>query len=332
MVWKKHTLHIDGQKINAVAPEIISVSRSTDIPAFYAQDFMNDLRRGWSEWINPFNSEKTYISYENLGAIVFWSKNPAPLFPYLEELDSYNFTYYFQFTLNDYVKEFFEPNVPPLEKRIATFVRLSEHVGKNRMVWRYDPIILGQGLTPEIIADRIAGIGKRIAAYTEKLVFSFVDIADYRKVRTTLEKLGIFIREPLPDEMHKIAEAIGDMTSKWGITAATCGEKEDFSTYGISKNKCVDDELLQRLLKPENKNLSEFFKRHTAPQLSLFGSAKPEIPRDRGQRSECRCIISKAFGRYDTCPHLCVYCYANSSATTVRQYQDLKNNMKSGLE
>lgn len=325
MAWIRKDLNIDGEKVSAVAPEIISVSRSTDIPAFYADEFMRDLHRGWMEWINPFSMEKSFISLERLGAVVFWSKNPDPLLPYLDEINSYNFTYYFQFTLNDYENEFFEPNIPSLNQRIATFIRLSEKIGRHRMIWRFDPIMLGHGITPEIICKRIENIGNRIKNHTDKLVFSFVDIADYRKVIKTLEELKIFVREPVRTEMHEIAATIGGYVQKWGIKAATCGEKENFSKYGIVKNSCVDGELLQQLCTPENVYLNDFFKRYTPKQMSLLGDIKPEIPRDRGQRGECRCIISKAVGRYDTCPHLCVYCYANSSATTIRRYRGLIN-------
>lgn len=320
MSWTECTLDINGKKVSAVAPEIISVSRSTDIPAFYARQFMQNLHDGWMEWINPFSMKKSYISFKRAGAIIFWSKNPAPLMEYQDELDSYGFTYYFQFTLNDYEKELFELNVPPLADRIKTFRKLSDSIGRDRVIWRFDPIMVGHGITPEIIIQRIENIGEQIKNYTAKLVFSFVDIENYRKVRATLKKLGIFIREPTREEMHKIAAAIGRMTAKWGISAATCGEKEDFKKYGIEKNKCVDDELLIRLCTAENKNLSAFLQKYTPKQLSLLEAPKPKIPRDRGQREECRCVISKAVGRYDTCHHLCVYCYANSSATTIRRY------------
>lgn len=326
MAWSKATININGKRVEAVAPEVISVSRSTDIPAFYSRQFMQCLREGWMEWINPFSMKKTYVSFERVGAVVFWSKNPAPLMKHLDELDSYGFTYYFQFTLNDYEKEKFELNVPPLAERIETFIRLSKRIGRHRVVWRFDPVIVGHGITPEIISRRIENIGDQIQHHTEKLVFSFVDIAGYRKVNTALEKLGIFIREPARGEMHEIASDIGKMASGWGITAATCGEGEDFNDYGIVKNKCVDDELLIRLCSDDNRRLKAFLEKHTPAHMSLLEAPKPKIPRDMGQREECRCVISKAVGRYDTCPHLCVYCYANASGTTVRQYLEQTRN------
>ena len=107
-----------GQTIEALAPVIISASRSTDIPAFYAKWFINRLRAGYCVWYNPFNQKPTYVSFANCKVVVFWTKNPKPLIPYLHELDERGIHYYFQFTVNDYEAEGFEPNVRPLTERI----------------------------------------------------------------------------------------------------------------------------------------------------------------------------------------------------------------------
>ena len=100
-----------GERVEATAPVIISASRSTDIPAFYAKWFFNRLAKGYCVWYNPFNKKPMYISFKNTKAIVFWTKNPKPILPYLKELDARGIHYYFQVTLNDYVNEGFEPNV-----------------------------------------------------------------------------------------------------------------------------------------------------------------------------------------------------------------------------
>ena len=138
-----------------VSPVILSVSRSTDIPAFYAEWFMNRLREGYAVWYNPFNRQPMRVSFDRVKFIVFWSKNPAPLLPHLPELDRRGIRYYFQFTLNDYEKEGFEPNVPPLTQRIATFLQLSARLGKERVIWRFDPLILSPGTTPRQLLTRI---------------------------------------------------------------------------------------------------------------------------------------------------------------------------------
>ena len=127
-----------GDNVEATAPIIISASRSTDIPAFYAKWFFNRLAKGYCVWYNPFNKKPMYISFKNVKAIVFWTKNPKPILPYLKELDERGIHYYFQVTLNDYVKEGFEPNVPSVEQRVETFKQLSEMIGKEKVIWRFD--------------------------------------------------------------------------------------------------------------------------------------------------------------------------------------------------
>ena len=135
-----------GEQVEALAPIIISASRSTDIPAFYAKWFFNRLAKGYCVWYNPFNRRKMYVSFERCKAIVFWTKNPKLILPYLHELDRRGIHYYFQFTLNDYVSEGFEPNVPSVTQRVETFRELSEMIGKERVIWRFDPLIM----TPSI--------------------------------------------------------------------------------------------------------------------------------------------------------------------------------------
>lgn len=139
--WNHTDITINGQTVKAQAPVIVSASRSTDIPAFYADWFFDRLSKGYSAWTNPFNGVKSYISYTNTRFIVFWSKNPSPLLPYLHILKERNIKCYIQYTLNDYENEKLE-KVPPLEYRIKTFKQLVEKLGKGSVVWRFDPMIL----------------------------------------------------------------------------------------------------------------------------------------------------------------------------------------------
>lgn len=124
------------EQVEALASIIISASRSTDILAFYAKWFFNRLAKGYCVWHNPFNRQKMYVSLEWCKAIVFWTKNPKPILPYLRELDERGIHYYFQFTLNDYMDEGFVPNVLSVTKRVETFRDLSEMIGKERVIWR----------------------------------------------------------------------------------------------------------------------------------------------------------------------------------------------------
>ena len=145
---QKLTITTDsGATVEAQAPVIISASRSTDIPAFHAQWFIDRLKAGYVVWVNPFNRQPMVVSFKNTKVVVFWSKNPQPIIPYLKELDDRGIHYYFHFTLNDYEQEGFEPNVPPLRERIETFKSLSGRIGKEKVIWRFDPLIVTPTLT-----------------------------------------------------------------------------------------------------------------------------------------------------------------------------------------
>lgn len=177
----------NGISAEAYAPMILSASRRTDIPAFYAHWFFKRLDKGYSVWTNPFNSQKSYISYNNVKFIVFWSKNPDPLIPYLSILDNRDIGYYIQFTVNDYEKEGLERGVPPLTQRIETFKYLVDRLGKGRVIWRFDPLILTDKIDVGSLLDKISKIGDQLHNYTEKLVFSFADISTYKRVKSNME-------------------------------------------------------------------------------------------------------------------------------------------------
>ena len=141
--WDKISIRTaSGLECVAIAPVIISASRSTDIPGCYSKWFIDRLNQGDVVWVNPFNRRSQHVSFEKTRVIVFWTKNPDPIVRYLNEIDQKDIHYYFQYTLNDYENEGFEPNVPLIEKRIDTFYRLSEKLGKERVIWRFDPLIL----------------------------------------------------------------------------------------------------------------------------------------------------------------------------------------------
>ena len=246
--WVKEEIELkDGTKVAAQMPVIVSASRSTDVPAFYADWFMERLKAGYIKWINPFNGVPLYVGFKKMRCIVFWSKNPAPMIPYLDELDTICPNYYFQFTLNDYDAEGIEPGVTsksPLANRIDTFKRLSERVGKDRVIWRFDPLILTDKLAVKDILEKVEHLGDKIAAYTSRLVFSFIDIKSYAKVGKNLERGGIAAREFSSDEMREVAQRIGELVKGWNIAAGTCGEIADLDRYGIEHNRCIDDRLM----------------------------------------------------------------------------------------
>lgn len=320
----------NGETVKAQAPIIVSASRSTDIPAFYADWFFHRLKVGYSAWTNPFNGVKSYVSYQDTRFIVFWSKNPRPLLQHLDYLKERNIGCYIQYTLNDYEKEGLERGVPKLSERVDTFKLLVDKLGKGRVIWRFDPLLLTDDISIDALLTKIERIGDQLQGYTEKLVFSYADILSYRKVKANLEKSHIPYHEWIELQMLEFAEKLAELNKKWGYVLATCGEKVDLQQYGIEHNHCIDDALIIRFAY-EDKKLMDFLKVKTFPMpvQNLFGESEP-LPedaillpnntyathgdnRDKGQRQFCGCIVSKDVGEYNTCPHLCEYCYANTT-------------------
>ena len=332
----------DSKQVEATAPVIISASRSTDIPAFYAKWFFNRLAKGYCAWYNPFNQQKMYISFERCRVIVFWTKNPAPIIPYLSELDKRGIHYYFQVTLNDYVKEGFEPNVPSVEERVETFKKLSSLIGKEKVIWRFDPLIITPNIGPRELLTRIWHVGKKLKGYTDKLVFSFIDVRAYRKVQNNLVKETMLFtkddvenaeanhaqRIEIVEGLKKIREAWHK--EGWDIEMATCAEDIDLEAYGIEHNRCIDGELMKRLF-ADDKELVYYLHTLKWPEKDMFGEIPP-IPnktknvKDTGQRKICGCMVSKDIGMYNTCRHFCVYCYANTSKELVLKNKDKHND------
>lgn len=333
MNWDKvEIIRDDGQHVHAIAPIIVSASRSTDIPAFYADWFFLRLKAGYSAWTNPFNGVKSYVAYANTRFIVFWSKNPAPLLPYLDSLKERGINCYIQYTLNDYDAERLEKGVPSVANRIETFKTLVSKLGKGHVIWHFDPLILTDTIDLDLLLKKVEGIAKQLVGYTDKLVFSFADILAYRKVKANLEASHINYREWTVPEMDEFAARLSEMNSQWGFTIATCGEKIDLDKYHIAHNRCVDDDLMIRIAWNDPALMKFLGVEIHERESGLFGvesvpddaivldeghyAIKKKNNKDKGQRQFCGCIISKDIGEYNTCPHLCEYCYANSSKET----------------
>lgn len=261
--------------------QIFSVSRRTDIPAFFAKEFMADVRRGYTELSSPYGQRR--VSLELAKLFVFWSKNPRPLIAYLAELNSLGYEYYFQFSLNNYESEGWEPNLPSLDKRIETFIHLSETIGKEKVLWRFDPIIVTSKLSPKEILSRIKEIGDIIHPYTDRLTFSFIDV--YGKIKPTLNGLGIHGVSNAAQQY--IARGIAEMNEDWGLELCTCAEPGSFAAYGIEHGSCIDPKLIAKLV------------------------GQHSLTKDTAQRKLCGCVKSVDIGSYRTCSHGCSYCYAN---------------------
>lgn len=303
MVQEKIPLIIDDEtEVSAVVPVIISASRSTDIPAYYAGWFMNRLEKGYIRWINSFNPNLPYyVSFQKTRAIVFWSKNPSPMIPFLQTLDEKGFSYYFQYTLNNYGPENLEPGVPSLDDRIATFIQLSEQIGRERVLWRFDPVLLTPSLDVKTLLDRISYIGDRISPYTEKMIFSFIEMK-YKKVQR--EASLLHFRSLSSEEKHEFVSGIVRLNREWNLTLASCADETDYFP-DIGHNKCIDDVLFSRIA-PTDRELIEYLKK---------------AEKDPGQRPACKCIRSKDIGQYDTCLHGCFYCYATDHEKANNNFQ-----------
>lgn len=275
---------------------IISASRRTDIPAFYSEWFMKRIREGYFYRVNPFNSNQVSgfsLKPEDVDAICFWTKNPGPLMRHLNELDERGLNYYFQFTLNPYGKEF-EPNVPSLDERIATFRELADRIGPERVVWRYDPVILSS-VTPVSWhleqAERIAG---QLKDSTCRLVFSFYDFygKGQGRLNNALKGTGISLEDitapEKAEELNELALGFKTIADTYNLRILSCSEDLDLSAIGIEHGACIDGSLVQE----------------------LFGGS-PSSSKDKNQRQACGCVESVDMGIYNTCHFRCLYCYAN---------------------
>ena len=294
-------LNESGERVRALAPMIVSASRATDIPAFFSSWFLDRLDKGYCVWKNPYNGKDSYVSFANTHFIVFWSKNPAPLIPYLQKLKERGIGFYIQYTLNDYEQECLEPNVPRLTDRIDTFKRIVDAYGHGSVVWRFDPLILTDRIGIHELLQKNRRLSSELNGYTEKLVFSFADVAGYKKVGMNLQRSGVNYREWAEKVMLEFADGLHRLNLP--LNLATCAEPIDLSTYGIEHNLCIDPELISRLA-PDDQAL----------QMWLFGATK-----DSGQRKACGCILSKDIGRYNTCTHGCLYCYATNTPTSTME-------------
>lgn len=316
MTWGKIKIKKqDGEMVDAQSPVIISASRSTDIPAFYSDWLVERIKAGYIKWKNPFNGVPLYVTFKNARLIVFWSKNPKPIIKYLDFIKENIPNFYFQFTLNDYDNEKLEIKVPELKYRIDTFKELSNKIGKEKVIWRFDPLILTDKIGVQELLRKTENIGNQLKNYTDKMVFSYADINLYKKVQSNLQKNNINYHEFTDQTMNDYAIGLKELNKNWNFEIGTCAERIPLEKYGILHNKCVDDDLIIKLF-PNDNILMDFLGVKISPP-DIFNSEyrieKLRNNKDKGQREFCGCIFSKDIGEYNTCPHQCEYCYANTS-------------------
>ena len=276
---------------------IISASRRTDIPNYYSDWFLNRIREGFvyvRNPVNPHQVSKISLSPELVDCIVFWTKNPEPMLGKLGKLREYAF--YFQFTLTGYGKDM-EINVPhKRQKMIPVFQRLSERVGSERVVWRYDPIVFTRRYTPAYHLRAFGQIAKALRGYTDQCVISFVDV--YQKNKRELQALGAY--ELRQEETAQFALELSRLASENGMVIESCTEHMDLSKYGIHPGRCIDKRRIERIL-----------------GCTIAGGKDPN------QREECGCMESVEIGAYNTCLNGCRYCYANVSQRAVERIREV---------
>lgn len=273
---------------------IISASRRTDIPAFYVDWFMNRLRDGYVYIRNPFNFNyisKVPLSPDLIECIVFWTKNPEKIIKKLPEIDSLGYKYYFQFTLTSYNNNI-EINVPEKNKLLKIFKLLSKAIGKSKVIWRYDPILLTNIIDEDYHIKWFKYIANELKGYTNKCIISFLDM--YKKCERNMKSLTLV---PFTKKQQiELSSKLFEIALENGFKLETCAEGIELTQIGIRHGKCIDDVLISKIIGEEIK-----------------------IEKDPSQRNECGCAMSIDVGAYNTCKHNCIYCYANYSYNAVKK-------------
>ncbi len=277
---------------------IVSASRRTDIPAFFPDWFFKRIKEGYVYVRNPYNPNQVSLvdlSPSVVDCIVFVTKNPMRMLDRLNLLSQYH--YYFQFTVTPYGQDL-EPNVLPKDIIMDIFKKLSRSIGKERVIWRYDPIILTDTYDMKFHADAFARMAKDLSPYTGRCVVSFLDI--YKSNAWSLSDINLIELSSL--RMKEAARMISGIAGVYSLEVVSCAEVIDLDDCGIPHGKCIDEELISRI-----------------------AGYRLNIKKDRTQRAECCCNASVDIGAYNTCPHGCLYCYANFNSLIARKALEFHN-------
>ncbi|HIQ79859.1 MAG TPA: DUF1848 domain-containing protein [Candidatus Scatavimonas merdigallinarum] len=270
---------------------IINTGGRTDTVQYYTEWLLRRFSEGYVLSRNPLFQNKVTryeLSPDKVDCIVFCSKNYKPILPRLHEITN-RFHTYFHYTITAYGKDI-EPGVPSIEESMQTLVKLSKQVGKQRIAWRYDPVLLTEKYTISRHLETFEQMAKILAPYIDRCIFSFVEI--YKKLETNMLEIILLSEE----DRNALAQGLGTIASKYGIFIQTCGTNGDFSRYGIHASGCMT--------------------------LDILGKANGLLFKDlkhKGMRQGCHCIESRDIGAYDTCLNGCKYCYANTNPQKARE-------------
>lgn len=276
---------------------IINTGGRTDTVQYYTEWLLNRFSEGYVLSRNPLFPNKVTryeLSPDKVDCVVFCSKNYEPILPRLHEITE-RFPTYFHYTITAYGKEI-EPGVPGIEESMETLIRLSEQVGKQRVAWRYDPVLLTKEYTIDRHLETFERMAERLSSYVDRCIFSFVEM--YKKLQYNMPELIVLSEQ----NREILARGLGAVAGKYGMDIQTCGTNGDYSHYGIRSSGCMT--------------------------LEILGGANGIIFKERkhkGTRNGCHCIESRDIGAYDTCLDGCKYCYANKNpqkAFENRKYHD----------
>ncbi len=266
---------------------ILSASRRTDIPAFFGKWIVNRLEKGFVCVRNPFNKNmvsEIKLTPIEVDCIVFWTKDATNFINYLPLIDDLGYKYYFQYTITPYDKEI-EPNLRDKNEIINNFINLSKKIGKEKVIWRYDPILITQSISLDWHIEQFENLCKKLSNYTNKVVISFLD--EYKKLNKAKIKTLTY------DEMQQLGKVFAKIASNYGLIIQTCAESVDID--GVLKGSCIDQVLIEQIC-----------------------GYRLNLKKDKNQRKDCLCAQSVDIGEYDTCCHFCEYCYANNNRSNIK--------------
>ncbi len=268
---------------------IIDTGNRTDIPAFYSKWFMNRIREGFVMVRNPYDPDQVTryrLDPEVVDVLQFCTKNPGPMVEHLDELKDFRMFWYV--TITPYGKSI-EPNVPDKRLVIESFKRVSEHVGKHAMSWRYDPIFISDTYSVDYHIDAFERMATELEGYTEQAVISFIDL--FEKTKKNFPEA----REVAREDRLAIGEAFAETGRRHGMTIRTCLEGTELAQFGIDVSGCMAQHVVEHAI-----------------------GEKLIVPKTR-HILECDCIMGNDIGAYNSCAHFCKYCYANYDKKAVAE-------------
>ena len=263
---------------------IVNVGGRTDIVNYYTTWLINRLKEGYVYSRNPLftnNVSKISLNPKDVDCLMFCSKNYKPIIKYMKDINE-KYRIICHYTITAYEKDV-EPNVSTIEESIKTLKELSKIVGKEKVLWRYDPILLTEKYTVQRHIETFEYMAKEISPYVQRCIFSFVEM--YKKLKYNMPEIIPFTEE----DRTKILENIGRIAKKYKLFIQTCGTDENYEKYGIHLSGCTTTEILEKA-----------------------NHVKYKEVKAKGMRKGCHCIPSRDIGAYDTCLNGCKYCYANT--------------------